>query len=189
MKKILLSLILIFLIIFLSNGIDAQELIYSAKSIDSIACNEFGIEVLKTKKEAPNFTLKDLNGDKVSLEKLKGKPIFLFFWVSWCPACKEDLVLIEKFLKEKQDFINIFLIAIDGEREKKIREIIKRNNISLPVLLVFKEPIMDDYSIKGWFPQSILIDEKGLIIGKIIGQRDWSSKSAWKCLQEILFSK
>jgi hypothetical protein len=66
------------------------------------------------------------------------------------------MVLLEKFFAGKKEQLAILLLAIDGEREKKIRQIIKEKKISLPVLLILKEKVMDDYEIRGWVPQTIL---------------------------------
>lgn len=65
--------------------------------------------------------------------------------------------MLEKFFAGKKEQLAILLLAIDGEREKKIRQIIKEKKISLPVLLILKEKVMDDYEIRGWVPQTILI--------------------------------
>ena len=92
---------------------------------------------------------------------------------------------MEKFFIGKKEQLTILLLAIDGEREKKIRQIIKEKKISLPVLLVLKEKVMENYEIRGWVPQTILIDREGLMVGKIVGQRDWASPEAWSSLREI----
>lgn len=152
----------------------------------SNSCDEFGIQIFNEKKIAPPFTLKNLNGAKISLKDYIGKPVILFFWVTWCPSCKEDMVLLEKFSSVAKDQLNILMLAIDGEREKKVRQIIKEKGITLPVLLIIDDKILDNYGIKGWIPQTILIDREGFLVGKIIGQRDWSSKKLWDCLRQIL---
>ncbi len=149
------------------------------------SCSSFGIQRFPEKKESPPFSLKSLDGNQISLKEFKGKPALLFFWCTWCPACKEDMVLLEKFFIGKKEQLTILLIAIDGEREKKIREIIKEKKITLPVLLVLKEKIMEDYGIRGWVPQIFLIDREGLMVGKIVGQRDWTASEAEPCLREI----
>jgi len=44
---------------------------------------------------------------------------------------------------------------------------------------------MDDYAISGWVPVVIFIDAEGMIVGKTMGQRDWSSPEAWAAVKEI----
>ena len=149
------------------------------------SCPSFGVQIFSEKKVAPPFSLKSLDGNRISLSDFKGKPVLLFFWCTWCATCKEDMVLLEKFSIGKREQLTILLLAIDGEREKKVRQIIKERKISLPVLLVLKEKIMEDYGITGWVPQTFLIDREGLMVGKTMGQRDWTSPVAWSSLREI----
>ena len=149
------------------------------------SCSSFGVQRLLEKKEAPPFSLKSLDGNQISLKDFNGKPVLLFFWVTWCPSCKEDMILLEKFFIGKKEQLTILLLAIDGDREKKVRQIIKENKITLPVLLVLKEKVLENYGIRGWVPQIFLIDREGLMVGKIVGQRDWTGPEAEPCLREI----
>jgi hypothetical protein len=77
------------------------------------------------------------------------------------------------------------LITIDGERKRSAQKIIDQNKITLPVLLLLKEKTMDQYGVRGWVPQTFLVDQEGVLVGKIIGQRDWSSAEAWSCIEEL----
>jgi thiol-disulfide isomerase/thioredoxin len=151
----------------------------------SSACDTFGIQRFEEKKVAPLFTLKSLGGNTIALSDFKGKPLLLTFWATWCPTCIEGLPSLEKLSDGKRDQLAILLIAIDGEREKKARKIIEKNKITLPVALLLKEKLMDSYGIKGWVPITILIDATGLIVGKTVGERDWSSPEAWSAIKEI----
>ena len=150
------------------------------------SCPAFGVQQPPEKKVAPAFTLKGLDGSQTTLNQFKGKPVFLFFWGTWCDACKEDIVLLEKFAEEKKDQLTFLTIVVDGEREKRARQIVQKLKITLPVLLVLKEKIIDDYEIR-MIPQAVLIDQDGMLAGKVIGQRDWRGPLAW-CTTKELFS-
>jgi len=158
----------------------------SPSPTSSSACESFGIQRFHEKKEAPLFSLKDLNGNQVSLSDYKGKPVLLFFWATWCVACKEDMVLLEKFSEGKRDRLTIFTIVIDGERKERVKRIVKQYKITLPVLLVLKEKILDHYGVWGWVPVSFVIDREGLIVGKIVGQREWCGSTAEAAFRELL---
>ena len=151
----------------------------------SSAYESFGIQRFEEKKIAPPFTLKSLDGNTITLSDFKGKPVLLTFWATWCPICTEELPLLEKFSVGKRDQLAILMVAIDGERENKARRIIKENKITLPVALILKEKIMENYGIRGWVPITFLIDREGLIVGKIVGPRDWSAPEAWSAIKEI----
>jgi len=149
------------------------------------SCNSFGVQKFQEKKAAPDFSLKALDGKQIALSDFKGKPVLIIFWATWCSACKEDIALLEKFYVGKKDQLAILLIAIDGERKRTVQKIISENKITLPVLLLLKEKIMDHYGVRGWIPLTFLIDREGMLVGKIVGQRDWCSAEAWSCLKEL----
>jgi len=149
------------------------------------SCNSFGVQRFQERKEAPAFSLKSLDGKQISLSDFKGKPVLITFWATWCTSCKEDIPLLEKFSVGKRDQLAILLITIDGERKRTVQKIINENKITLPVVLLLKEKVMDHYMVRGWVPQTFLIDREGMLVGKIVGQRDWCSPEAWSCLKEF----
>jgi peroxiredoxin len=168
------------LIPFLGQGIAA-----SPSGTESPSCDTFGVQRIQEKKVAPPFTLKNLEGNQVSLSDFKGKPVLVTFWATWCESCREELPILEKFSIGKRDQLAFLLIVIDGERKKAAQKIIDQNKITLPVLLLLKEKVMDQYGVRGWVPQTFLINEEGILVGKTVGEKDWSSPEAWACLKEI----
>jgi thiol-disulfide isomerase/thioredoxin len=156
---------------------------------ESPSCSSFGVQRLQEKKQAPVFSLislkQSLDGKKVSLSDFRGKPVLIVFWATWWQTCREELVALEKFSQDKRDNLIFLFITIDGERKTAAQMIINKNKITLPVLLLLKEKTMDQYGVKGWVPQIFLIDQEGILVGKIVGQRDWTSPGAWDCMKEL----
>ena len=182
-RSVLLSIIggvTTLLILFLQAGRAA-----SPSQPESPSCNSFGVQIFQQKKEAPAFTLNSLVGKPINLSDYKGKPALVTFWATWCESCREELPILEKFSIGKKDQLAFFLIAIDGERKKTVQKIVDQNKITLPVLLLCKEKCMDQYGVRGWVPQTFLIDREGMLVGKTVGERDWSSPEAWSCLKEL----
>jgi len=169
-----------FLIPFLQAGRAA-----SPSPSEGPSCNSFGVQRFQDKKEAPAFTLNGLDGKRINLSDFKGKPVLVTFWATWCTSCKEELPVLEKFSIGKKDQLALLLIAIDGERKKTVQKIVEENKITLPVLLLLKEKVMDQYGVRGWVPQTFLINQEGMLVGKIMGERNWSSPEAWSCLKEL----
>ena len=77
------------------------------------------------------------------------------------------------------------MVAIDGERKRSAQRVVDQEKITLPVLLLLKEKTMDQYGVRGWVPQSYLVDQEGMLAGKIVGPRNWSSPEAWSCMREL----
>lgn len=149
------------------------------------ACESFGIQRFQTRKEPPPFTLKDLTGTQISLNAYKGKPLLLFFWASWCPACKEDMALLEKFFERIKGEIEFLTIAIDGEKEKRVKRMVQDQKITLPVLLDQKEKIARTYGVR-MVPTAFLINRESLMEGMVVGQRDWCAPEALSAIKELL---
>ena len=147
------------------------------------SCETFGIQRFK-KMKAPSFSLKGLGGDKITLKELKGKPIILIFWATWCSPCKEELPTLRKFAEGKEDQLGILTIAIDGENKKKVQRFVEENKINLAVLLDEKEEIARTYRVR-MVPTTFLIDRDGMMMGAITGQRDWSLPEAWSAIKEL----
>ena len=168
-------------LVFLLPFLQAQT---SSSQPDCPPCSSFGVQRFSEKKEALFFNLKRIDGTFVNLRDLKGKPALLFFWATWCPSCKEEIGLFEKFLKGKTDELSIYTLVIDGENEKAVQKAIKQHGISLPVLLDVKEKIARAYGVK-MVPTTYLISQEGSIPGIIVGQRDWSSPEAWSVLRAL----
>jgi len=148
-------------------------------------CESFGVQRFETRKDTTSFSLKELNGKQISLSEFKGKPLLLFFWGSWCLACKEDIGLLEKFFERHRGQFEILTIAIDGEKEKRVRNAVKENRITLPVLLDKKEQVARTYGVK-MIPTTFLINREGRVEGMVVGQRDWCTPEALSAVRELL---
>ncbi len=157
----------------------------SSESKKASVCESFGVQRFNARKEPPPFSLKDLNGRQVSLNDYKWKPLLLFFWGSWCLACKEDIALLEKLFERNRGGFEVLTIAIDGEKEKRVRAVVKDNRITLPVLLDQKEQVARTYGVR-MIPTAFLINRLGWIEGAVIGQRDWCSQEALSAVRELL---
>jgi peroxiredoxin len=78
----------------------------------------------------------------------------------------------------------MFLVAIDGENEKRIQRLIKSHKITIPVLLDVKEKIARAYGVR-MVPTTFLINPEGLMVGMIVGEREWNSPEAWSAMKEL----
>jgi peroxiredoxin len=155
-----------------------------AAAQSSSACDAFGVVKSQVERKAPSFCLKTLDGNQVVLDEFKGKNILLMFWATWCPSCVEELPMMGKFSEGRDDQLVILLAAIDGEKEKKIQRVIKKNQVTLPVLLDPKAKTARAYGVS-MIPVSFLINREGLIVGTVVGERDWTSPKAWSAVKEL----
>jgi peroxiredoxin len=183
-KRAGLLLLILAMVPFIITSVMAQDQSSTSSQICS-ACDSFGVVKSLVEKKAPPFSLKMLDGEKVvSLSDFKGKPILLKFWATWCPSCVEELLPMEKFSEGRREQLVILMAAIDGEKERKVQRLIKDKKITLPVLLDPKARTARSYGVN-FVPVSYFISQEGLILGTVVGERDWVSPKAWSAVKEL----
>lgn len=129
-----------------------------------------GIEVKPAKGfVAPKFSISDVDGNKVTLTDLRGKPVFINFWASWCPPCKEEMPYIEEAYKKHNDRITFLMInAIEADTFEDMTAYMQEYQYSFPVQLDKKNLVSDLYQVFG-YPTSYFIDKRGVITDKVQG--------------------
>lgn len=147
--------------------------------------SSLSIQRINPPQKAEDFTLRTLEGKRVSLKDYRGKVIFLNFWATWCGFCRIEMPSIEKLWQEfkEEDFA---ILAIDVQEEGKlVSSFMKKMNLSFPVLLDGKGKTAQSYGIRG-LPTTFFLNPKGEIIGKAVGARDWASEESFRLIGELL---
>ncbi|SDW06520.1 Peroxiredoxin [Marininema mesophilum] len=119
--------------------------------------------------KAPNFTLKTLDGKELSLKDLKGKPVLLNFWASWCKPCGEEMPAIQKvYDKYKKQGFQVVGVNI-AETEVAVSGFSRDLDLNFPIVLDQDRVVTKRYDV-GRLPATYLISREGKIIRKMKGQ-------------------
>jgi len=126
---------------------------------------------------APNFELEDVGGKKVQLARFRGKnPVFLNFWASWCPACRQETPENEK-LHQLLGPKGLKLVSISIDKGpgalNNVRKFMEEFKLSFKPLLDTKGDVMELYGVTA-IPTTFLIDRKGMIVAREIGPKNWT---------------
>jgi cytochrome c biogenesis protein CcmG/thiol:disulfide interchange protein DsbE len=122
---------------------------------------------------APDFTLRNIIGEEISLSDFAGKPILINLWATWCIPCKNELPIIGKIA---QDYSSSGLVVLGvnvtfQDNLSDIKETIQNFNLSYPILLDESRHVSELYEMRG-IPTSYFIDPQGVIrriqIGEIL---------------------
>ncbi len=120
--------------------------------------------------QAPDFELQSLDGDTISLSGLRGSPVMLNFWASWCDACRYEMPFIQEVYEGwtgKQPSVVILAINIE-ESPSLVRQFMQDNNLSFTVLLDTEASVALMYDVTG-IPVTFFIDKDGIIQERHLG--------------------
>lgn len=129
-------------------------------------------EVTWAGKEAPDFTLKDLNGKTVSLQSLRGKVVLLNFWATWCGPCRVEMPHLEKLHREFQNK-DIALLTVSQEEPEDIREFLQESKYTFGSLVDTGGQVSKLYQTNA-IPQTFFISKTGKIVEHYVGSREES---------------
>jgi peroxiredoxin len=146
---------------------------------------EAGVQKLETPVDAPDFTLKDLRGRKISLRELKRKVVVLNFFSIWCSVCEKQASSFDKLDEEFKGKDVVFLhIAVEGRGEELV-EYKNKFGISMPILIDDHGSVAKDYGVRGHH-ETFFINRKGKIVGKTFAEKDWTSPSMRNLMHYLL---
>lgn len=132
---------------------------------------------VKEGENAPNFTLKNLDGKEINLNQFRGKHVLINFWATWCGPCKIEMPSLEALYERFKDR-NFVLLAISNDMfgANIVKPFVKAHNINFPVLLDQRLKVSNAFGVVS-LPTTFMIDPQGKIIGALFGAEDWATPS------------
>ncbi len=119
---------------------------------------------------APDFTLKSIDGESVTLSELKGQAVLINLWATWCPPCRAEMPTIEKMYKEYKDQ-GLVVLAVDMTYQDDPSAVIpfaQEYALTFPILLDDKAQVGEAYQLRS-LPSTYFINRAGVITEVIIG--------------------
>lgn len=114
---------------------------------------------------APAFTLSDLSGKSRSLADFKGQVVFLNFWASWCPPCKQEFPELNELANEYKDQkMKVVAINLDKSADR-VTAFLERAQVKASSIVILQDPaakVVANYVARS-MPSSFIIDGQGKI--------------------------
>ncbi len=121
---------------------------------------------------APDFSLKDLQGNGITLAQYKGKVLFLNFWATWCPPCRAEIPdFVAAYEANKSKGLEILGLSVDDMTPAKLQPFVVRAKINYPIALATPN-IAEAFQPGPYIPVTIVIDKKGILRHRHVGQMD-----------------
>lgn len=113
---------------------------------------------------APAFVLESLDGVQVSLTELRGRPVVLNFWASWCVPCREEAPLFRELSARQGEGSGVAILGVlfQETNERSARDFIREYALAYPNL---KDPGINtgvEYGVSG-IPETVFIDREGTV--------------------------
>jgi len=146
--------------------------------------------VVREGRPAPEFRLPKLGGGgTTALSELRGRVVFVNFWATWCPPCRDEAPSLEALYRDLQgEGFEVLAISIDVEgADAEIEEFRREVSPSLPVLLDAAKRAYQAYGGTG-VPETFLIDPQGRLRERFIGPRDWTEPRYAAAIRRMLGS-
>ena len=157
------------------------SLVQDDSSLESVKMSSIGEGI-----PALDFTFPGLDGKNTSLSDYKGKVVLVNIWATWCPPCVKEMPSMQKLYKEfnRKNF-EILAVSIDAAGVDAVAPFMKKHKLSFPALMDPKGTIKSMYRVTG-IPESFIIDKQGILVGKIIGPRDWATQEIFGFFQDLI---
>ncbi len=124
----------------------------------------------QTGRQAPDFSLKDLEGKTVSLSQYRGKKVVILdFWATWCGPCRMVMPQVESYAaKHPQD---VALLSINQKEDReRVASFVRNHGMPAHVLMDMEGEVSEAYRVYG-LPTLFIIDKQGVLRFRHIGFR------------------
>ena len=132
---------------------------------------------------ATDFTLQD-SDHKISLSQFRGQVVVLNFWATWCPPCVDEtpsLVSMQHRMRSRG--VTVVAVSIDVDLDA-YQLFLKDHNINYLTVRDPNQRISALYGTHGW-PETYIIDRKGILRRKLIGPVDWNTQEMVQFLSTL----
>ncbi len=166
----------------------------------SLAEDSFDITRLARPAPAPDFRLETPDGKPFSLADLKGQVVFVNFWATWCPPCRDEMPSMVELGRELErqypGKFKMVAVSVDegwdpirqffgGSAPAGIVVGLDRDQLATRAYYcVARGGCPDSYK----FPESYIVDKEGRLVAYVVGPRDWSEPAARRFLRRLIES-
>jgi len=121
---------------------------------------------------APSFDLAGPGGERYNLEDMRGKPIIVNFWATWCPPCRAEMPSLQRAWEQVKDE-DILVVAINvGEDADTIGQFTEQVKMEFPLPMDLDSKVTQRWPMNG-LPTTFVVDPEGRLVYRAQGEREW----------------
>jgi peroxiredoxin len=136
-------------------------------------------------KAADDFTLPLADGAKFRLSGHRGRPVFINFWATWCPPCREEMPAMERLWRHQKDN-GLVMVAVSLDADPAVvKPFIAEHGFTFPVALDPRLEVANVYGVRA-LPSSFLVDARGALAALALGPRVWDNDAAHSLIEALV---
>lgn len=119
---------------------------------------------------APDFTLETLDGGEITLSELRGQPVILNLWASWCPPCRAEMPALQRVFEANRE-IGLEVLAVNmtsQDSQSSAKNFVDQNGLTFTIPLDRLGLVSNIYQSRA-LPSTFFVDRKGVIQKVVIG--------------------
>src|SRR5581483_10280852 len=128
-----------------------------------------GLATVRVGAPPPDFTVQTKAG-AVALSQLRGKPVVINFWASWCPPCTDELPYFERLAHDYGD--RVVIVTVSNEAGDTARDYLRRHNLDLPLSEDPAGKVFSAYALPP-IPGTVVLDPDGRVEYISAGGLSW----------------
>jgi peroxiredoxin len=120
---------------------------------------------------APDFSLETAQGQTITLSELRGQPVLINLWASWCIPCRTEMPALERVYRDYRDrgFVLLAVNATYQDSQQGAYDFAQEHNLTFPILLDRDGKVSSGlYQLRA-LPTSYFVDPKGTIHEVVVG--------------------
>lgn len=172
------------LIIISVAAVLAGGFLFQQKPAAEIKPQKSEVKLIEVGKKAPDFNLETIDGGKILLSRLKGKPVLLDFWATWCGPCRKALPHTQELDHKYGDRMHVITVNLKEDNEK-VQKFLEENKYEFHVVMDREGKTATSYGVSG-IPTFILIDKDGVVRFAQAGLSPEAAKKLEALIEELL---
>ena len=149
--------------------------------------NDAGLRLLNRPMAPREFSLQLVGTESVNLRlsELRGKVVFLNFWATWCPPCRDEMPSMESLYRRYKDE-GLEIVAVNlRESHEQVLAFMNEYELTFPAVLDLDGRIGGAYGVQA-IPTSFLINREGQIVARLVGFKDWDTPQIHAAFETLL---
>ena len=143
-----------------------------------------GPAMAQTGQPAPPFSVRDLDGRTVRLQDLRGKPVVLDFWATWCAPCRASMPDLDALQERYADQGLVVLgLSLDEDGTAPVKRFVERLGIRFRIALA-NEKMLAQYGPIRSAPTTLFINRRGVVVRRVVGYVDKETMESF--IRELL---